>query len=226
MKKATEQIYEKCKPIWDKCYAHPFVQAIADGSLDHDKFRFFILQDHLYIMQYAKLFAFGMTKCDKESDIREFHDLIVNSIEGEDALHQSYFKKIGITQEMIDAALPTVANESYTHYMLNVAEKGGPAEIMAAACACAWSYTYIGQLLAKIPGINDHEFFGPWTAVYTDPECILGNDAMNAMLDRFSENYTQEQIDYLVHVVYVCSQYEYNFWDTAWKMERTLLPVE
>ena len=226
MKKVSEQIFEKCRPVWDKCYEHPFVQGIADGTLDHDKFRYFILQDHLYIMQYAKLFAIGLFKCDKEADIRAFYELIGFSIEGEDALHHSYFEKIGITQEMIDSATPSIANESYTSYMLTVAAKGGPAEVMAAAAACAWSYTYIGQRLAQIPGINEDDFFGPWTSTYTAEDCVIGNDTMMAMLDAFAAGYSQEEIDRLVDIVYICSQYEYNFWDTAWKMERTLLPVE
>ena len=42
------------------------------------------------------------------------------------------------------------------------------------------------------------------------------NQLMIDMVDRLTEGYTEQQIQNLEHIVYVCSQYEYMFWDMAW----------
>ncbi|MDO4175010.1 MAG: hypothetical protein Q4D42_09615 [Eubacteriales bacterium] len=36
------------------------------------------------------------------------------------------------------------------------------------------------------------------------------------LVDRLCEGYSEEQLQNLEHIVYVCSQYEYMFWDMAW----------
>lgn len=53
--KVSERLFGEVKEIWDSYNTHPFVKGIADGSLPVEKFRFYMIQDHLYLMEYAKL---------------------------------------------------------------------------------------------------------------------------------------------------------------------------
>ena len=39
----TERFLEATKEIWDGYNETPFVKGIADGSLDHEKFKYYIL---------------------------------------------------------------------------------------------------------------------------------------------------------------------------------------
>ena len=43
----THRLYEAEKPIWQACHDHPFVKGIGDGTLDQEKFQYFLLQDYL-----------------------------------------------------------------------------------------------------------------------------------------------------------------------------------
>ena len=36
---------------------HPFVTQMADGTLPTEKFRYYMLQDYLYLKDYVKIFA-------------------------------------------------------------------------------------------------------------------------------------------------------------------------
>ncbi|MFQ9389570.1 MAG: hypothetical protein ACLR1V_12925 [Coprococcus sp.] len=47
--KLTEILYEDVKEIWDGYLKHPFVSGIGDGSLSLERFRFYMLQDYLYL---------------------------------------------------------------------------------------------------------------------------------------------------------------------------------
>ena len=55
----TERLLEATKEIWAGYNEKPFVKGIADGSLDHDKFKYYMIQDYLYLIDYTKVFALG-----------------------------------------------------------------------------------------------------------------------------------------------------------------------
>ena len=60
--KTTDKMLEATKELWSFYNEHPFVQGIQDGSLEKDKFKYYIMQDYLYLKEYAKVFAIGVAK--------------------------------------------------------------------------------------------------------------------------------------------------------------------
>ncbi len=61
-KKFTHRLFENVQPIWEKNHNHPFVQEIGKGTLDKDKFIYYMKQDYVYLIDYSKLFAVGCIK--------------------------------------------------------------------------------------------------------------------------------------------------------------------
>ncbi|MEE0327379.1 thiaminase II [Butyricicoccus sp.] len=214
--KVSERLYNSIIDLWDKYNEHPFVKGLADGTLPLEKFQFFMIQDHLYLMQYAKVFALGVLKAKNESDMRLFSSLIAATLDTENALHQDYLRRLNISQEMIAQAKPSIVTDSYTNYMIAIAEKEGLGELMAAVLSCSWSYKLIGDFMEKFPGATEQEFYGEWVNMYISDGYRSSNQLMIDMVDRLTEGYTEQQIQNLEHIVYVCSQYEYMFWDMAW----------
>ena len=47
-------------PIWQQCLETPFLRKMAGGTLDEACFRDYIVDDSLYLRQYAKVFAWGI----------------------------------------------------------------------------------------------------------------------------------------------------------------------
>ena len=70
--KFSEHLLEKLQPIWRKNHSHPFVKGIGAGTLDQEKFRFYMIQDYLYLIDYSKLFALGAVKATDLEDMAEF----------------------------------------------------------------------------------------------------------------------------------------------------------
>lgn len=60
--KTTQRLLDATREIWEGYLKHPFVRGIADGSLEIQKFRFYLLQDYVYLFDYAKVFAQGVVK--------------------------------------------------------------------------------------------------------------------------------------------------------------------
>ena len=127
------------------------IDVIGDGSLDLEKFRWFLLQDYLYLFDYARVFAYGVVKARDPELMRTFSANVDAILGGEMKVHRAYMARLGITEEQVFSVQPALSNLSYTHYMLSCAAAGGPAEIIAAILSCSWSYAEIGTRLAAIP---------------------------------------------------------------------------
>lgn len=214
----TDQLHEAAAPIWEKCLKHPFVTGIGDGTLDIEKFRYFMLQDYLYLFDYAKVFALGVVKARDPELMRTFANNVDAVLNGEMNIHRAYMKRLGITEEQVLSVRPALDNLSYTHYMMSVASTGTPLEIVASMLACSWSYAEIGQALGRIPGALEHSFYGEWIRGYASEEYAATNDALIRLMNDLAENASEEQVKCLTEIIVNCSRYELGFWDMAWEM--------
>ena len=212
------RLHDAAASIWEACQKHPFVTGIGDGTLDVEKFQHFMLQDYLYLFDYARVFALGVVKARDPELMRTFAANVDAILDGEMKIHRAYMKRLGITEEQVFAVKPALDNLSYTNYMLSVASSGGPMEIVASILACSWSYAEIGQALATIPGAVEHPFYGEWIQGYSSEEYAATNQALIELMDSLAANATEEQIAYLTEVFVNCSRYELGFWDMSWEM--------
>ena len=214
----SARLRQAAAPIWEECLRHPFVTGIGDGTLGVEKFQYFMLQAYLYLFDYARVFALGVVKARDPKLMRTFAENVNAILGGEMNIHRAYMERLGITEDQVFAVKPALDNTSYTHYMLAVAESGGPMEIVAAILACSWSYAEIGQALAKRPGAADHPFYGEWVRGYASENYAATNQALMALMDELAKDATGAQFDRLEEIFVNCSRYELGFWDMAWEM--------
>ena len=219
MTSVSTRLHDAAAPVWEACLRHPFVTGIGDGTLDMEKFRYFMLQDYLYLFDYARVFALGVVKARDPELMRVFAANVDAILGGEMKIHRAYMKRLDITEEQVFSIKPALANLSYTNYMLSVAQTGGPMEIVASILACSWSYAEIGQALAAIPGAAEHPFYGEWIRGYASEEYAATNQALIELMDSLAADAGEEQLAYLTDVFVNCSRYELGFWDTAWEVQ-------
>lgn len=219
MTSVSTRLHDAAAPVWEACMRHPFVTGIGDGTLDMEKFRYFMLQDYLYLFDYARVFALGVVKARDPELMRVFAANVDAILGGEMKIHRAYMKRLDITEEQVFSIKPALANLSYTNYMLSVAQTGGPMEIVASILACSWSYAEIGQALAAIPGAAEHPFYGEWIRGYASEEYAATNQALIELMDSLAADAGEEQLAYLTDVFVNCSRYELGFWDMAWDVQ-------
>lgn len=213
----TERLLAASRTIWEGYLTHPFVQGIADGSLAVDKFRFYLLQDYLYLFDYAKVFAQGVVKSREPEIMRTFASYVESILGGEMNVHRGYMKRLGITEEQAETVKPSLSNQSYTAYMRAVAAEEGPAEIMAAVLSCALSYEYIAKwIVANYPDAAGHEFYGEWVQSYACEGYAEENVRLTDLMERLTAGYSEQQLQHLTDIFVNCSRYEGMFWDMAW----------
>ena len=153
--KPVEKLLAAAGEIWKAYNEHPFVLGIQNGTLEKEKFRYYMIQDYLYLEEYAKTFAIGIAK-SKSLKMANFFAKYLSVMNGELDVHNGYLAKLGVTQEEIDSTPRSLDNLSYTSYMLRVAYEEGEAEILAAILSCAYSYEVIAKKIAmKMAMVTD-----------------------------------------------------------------------
>lgn len=215
----SERLYQKVKPIWDLNHAHPFVQGIGNGTLEKDKFRFYMIQDYLYLIDFAKLFALGAVKATDVETMGKFATLLDSTLNEEMSLHRQYAAQFDISIEELKKAEPAPATLSYSHYMLHVAHNGTLAELVAALLPCMWSYWEIGKELNAIPNASEHEFYGEWIKMYSSSEFGELAEWLISLLNDLAEGKAETELTKLEDIFITASKFEYIFWDMAYQQE-------
>ena len=217
--KLADRLYKTTEQLWNSYLEHPFVSGIADGSLDLDKFRFYMIQDYRYLLEYSKVFALGIVKSPREDVMRSFALMVKETLDGEMEIHKKYKSRLGITAEEVAEAKTALLNQSYTSYMLDVAFKGDALDILVAVLSCAWSYQFIGEHHADVPGALENETFGEWIEGYSCKDYRANTQDIINMVNELGDNISEEKAVYLEEVFMNCSRYEYGFWDMAYNKE-------
>lgn len=221
MNTTTSRLLAAAEDIWAQYHAHPFVRGIGDGTLDLEKFRYYMIQDYVYLFDYAKVFAIGLSRTRDSEVLRVFAGYVHQILDGEMEIHKSYMARLGICPEEAAQAQAALDNLSYTSYMLRVAYEEGPAEVMAAILSCALSYEAIArEILKEHPQAGEHPFYGEWVRGYAAPEYHAENETLIALMERLSEGYSEERLAHLTEIFVACSRYELAFWDMAWEQRK------
>ena len=176
-----------------------------------------MLQDYVYLYDYARVFALGTVKAKDPALMREFARNVNEVLHGAMEIHRAYMKRLGIPEEQAETVKPALPNLSYTSYMIAEAQAGTVADIVAAILSCSWSYADIGLSLAEIPGAADHPFFGEWIQGYAGEEYQKTNRSLIELMNRLSEGLPEDQKAHLEEIFVNCSLYELGFWDMAWQ---------
>ena len=181
-----------------------------------DKFKYYIMQDYLYLKEYAKVFAIGVAKA-KTLETANLFAKYIAVMNGELDVHSGYMGKFNVSQEEIDDMKPSLDNLSYTSYMLRVAYEEGEAEILAAILSCAYSYEVIAKkIVENNPNSINDEFYGDWIKGYASNEYASGNIILIETMNQLTKDYTEKQIQHLIDIFVVCSRYELAFWQMSW----------
>lgn len=214
----TEELYENVKDLWTSFYDHPFVDGIGSGKLDIEKFKFYMIQDYLYLLDYAKVYSLGAIKAADEETMGKFSSLADGILNTEMSIHRNYMQKLGITSEELKNTKMSLSNISYTHYMLAVSYAGGVAEVAVSLLSCLWSYEFIGKHLYNKYGIQDN-FYADWIKGYISDDYHKLNEWLLALVNKHAEGISAAQKEKLIDIFVNTSRYEGLFWDMAYKGE-------
>ena len=191
------------------------MRGIGDGSLDMERFRLWVRQDYLFLIEYCRLFALAAARAPDLELITRFADLLHATAHTEMELHRSYARELGITRERLESEPMAPTTRAYTDFLLRVAAMGDFPELAAALLPCMWGFCEIGQGL-KVQGLPAEPRYARWIEMYADPDFASLADWCRELVDRLAAELGPAARRRVREAFLTSSRYELMFWDMAW----------
>ena len=128
---------------------HPFLVAMVDGTLESENFKYYVVQDALYLQDFAdclRRLAKSVPGGNKEDSDR-LNEFAKGAEEDEISLHNSFFKEWDISADGVEQ-MPNCL--LYTSFMKRIVATKSHAEGLAALLPCFWVYMHVGKCMLKL----------------------------------------------------------------------------
>ena len=203
-------------PVWQQCLDTEFLRRMEDGTLGEACFKGYIVEDSLYLREYAKVFAWGMTKARTMETLRNYYSLLGFVQESEDVTRLHYLEQFGLSEADLQALPLRPENRAYVDCMINAAKNGeGEAECIMACLPCMLSYSWIFQkLLKEHPAVQDAPY-GALVADYAGRDYEEACHDWAAFAEKTCEGLSPERLVRCREIFHACSVYELDFWAMA-----------
>lgn len=220
----SKELKSKAIKVWEDGYNHPFVQEIGKGTLDKQKFQFYLLQDYQYLLQYAKVFALAAVKAEDEDMMIRLTGIQHSILSEEMNIHRQYMSQFGVSREQILSVKPSLFNRTYTANMLAVGQTGDLAEILATVFPCAWTYCdYAKRLKKEYAPQLEGNFYKSWIESYAGDAFEKSFEWFFEAIDQLIEGKNDKQCRKIEEIFISSVEFEFLFWDMAYKQEMSYL---
>jgi thiaminase/transcriptional activator TenA len=213
----TAELWSAMSPIYEAILRHSFVTGLTDGSLDRERFRFYAVQDALYLREFARALSIAAARAPRDEWIIMLDEHAVGALRVERALHESFFREFGLAPHEVAATPLAPTNAAYTSYLLAVAYGGPFHEALAALLPCYWVYWEVGKALERA-GSPD-PLYQRWIATYASDEF---GDVVRAVLgavDTLAGGLPVEARAAMRRHALTTTRYEWMFWDMGYRQE-------
>ena len=213
----TDELWASIDGIYAAIVRHPFVRGLTDGSLPRESFRFYVVQDALYLREFARGLTDAAARAPDDDWIIMFNEHAAGALRVERALHESFFKEFGLSPADVSGTPMAPTNVAYTSYLLAVAYGAPFHEAVAALLPCYWIYWEVGKALER-SGSPD-PLYTRWIETYAAGEFGALVRAVLAATDQTAaERGPAERAAMRRHFV-TTSRYEWMFWEMGYRRE-------
>ena len=212
----SDQLREHAADVWDAQYEHPFVRGIADGTLDAKRFRFYVRQGYLFLIDYGRLLALACARAPRLQWMARFAELTHSTLHTEMQLHRDYATQWGILNAQLEHEQPQAATRAYSDYLLRTAALGDFSELVAALLPCMWGYSELGQRLADNPGPAE-ERYARWIEMYSGPEFAQLAGWCREVCDEVADGAGEDGGTRMREAFLASSRHELAFFEQAWR---------
>ncbi|MGB3760296.1 MAG: TenA family protein [Rivularia sp. (in: cyanobacteria)] len=178
----SKELWKDNNDLARSCLEHPFVRGIADGSLERQKFAYYVGQDAFFLQSFARAYSIAAAKSPDFSVFTTFHNLAGGVLE-ELQLHQGYAREWNVDLQIQQ---PGNATRRYTDFLLATAWGGDIGLIAAAMSPCMGLYAFLGTELAK-NGIPNHQYTD-WIRTYSSSDFQPLAEQLANLLDTHGSN--------------------------------------
>jgi len=213
----TERLWSSITSVFNAILNHPFIKGLTDGSLSMEAFKNYVIQDALYLTDYAKSLAILAGRAPREEWVRVFAEDSLAIIEFEKSLHRYFLSTWGIEESELATATPAPVTYAYTSHLLRSAILEDFPVGVAAVLPCYWIYLEVGRVLESMGSPNP--LYAKWIEMYSSKEYSKYVERVLKIADEALGSVDDATWLKALRAFKLSSVYEYMFWDSAYRGE-------
>ena len=214
-----ERLKSEASAEWRAYTEHRFTDALADGSLPEAAFRHYLVQDYLFLIEFARAYALAVYKSPELADMRDAAAGLSAILDVEMNLHVKLCAGWGLSPDDLERAPPASEMLAYTRYVLDAGMRGDLLALKVALAPCVIGYAEIATRLASTP--NAEAATNPyrvWIAEYAGAPYQEVAANARAHLDSLAERYvTPAREAELIAIFKEATRLEADFWEMGWR---------
>ncbi|WP_181707013.1 thiaminase II [Chthonobacter rhizosphaerae] len=199
---------------WRAYTHHAFVERLAAGTLPEAAFRHYLVQDYLFLIQFARAYALAVFKSRTIEEMQAGLAGLKAILDLEMDLHVRTCAGWGLTREAMAATPEDIPTTAYTRFVIDAGLQGDLLDLHVALSPCVIGYGVIAERLAAVPGAleatNPYAF---WIAEYAGEAYREVAESAVRTLDRLAgSDLSPERFKRLADLFAQASRLEAAFW--------------
>jgi thiaminase/transcriptional activator TenA len=211
---SADAVWGEIAPVHAAILEHPFLRGLADGTLPTAAFERYLLQDALFLEDYARALALCGARAADTRDLRMFCRHAAEAIEVERNLHERLLGELGVSADGAERS-PTCLG--YGAFLLQACALRERYEALGAILPCYWIYREAGAALAAA-GSPDPRY-AAWIATYDGAAFQAATRGAIGAADRELRAADGPRLASALRHARVAARFEWKFWDAAWRGE-------
>ncbi len=210
-----DAIWDEMLPVRRKILDLPFLTELAAGTLPEESFQHYIMQDSLYLSEYARVLALAAARAPTPAARLEWSDGAKVAVMVEESLHRSYFDMFGVDEAMVAENEPSPVCLGYSSFLGHLAATRSYGELVAGILPCFLVYWEVGCEIK--PNAASPNCYEAWIDTYATPEFAGAAAGAKALVDQAAEAATDATRDAMASAFRTATRYEWMFWDSAYR---------
>ena len=199
---------------WQAYTRHPFVRGLGDGTLPEAAFRRYLVQDYLFLIQFARAYALAILKARTLDEMRAGLRGVSAILDMEMDLHVAYCAGWGLTAADMAATPEEMETTAYTRFVIDTGLQGDLLDLHVALAPCVIGYAVIARDLAELPGAAAADNpYRQWIAEYaSEPYQALAAGAIANLDGLAADDVSEARFARLAAIFGQATRLEAAFW--------------
>ncbi len=213
----TDQLREASQPAWDQATEHRFVRELTSGTLDHEPYRAYMLQDHAFLGGLVSLVGRAITHAPSLEAQTRF-TAFLHAVTGPENDHfERAFEHLGVAEQTWQAPRVAPVTRELLELFEATGDHGTYADTLSVLVPVEWVYMTWAQaadgrpedpLMAEWIDLHDNQAFETFVLWMRDQLDALDPELSPAQRARASWRFRR------------AVELEVAFWDQAYRLAK------
>ncbi len=207
------QLIQNNAQLWEDYIHHSFVKQLCDQSLKEESFLFYLKQDYLYLIGFAKCAARLAINARNAKEMHFAFKIARFILEGEIELHKSILSSHQLDLRALGTQDESLTNIAYSRYLLSIGDSGDFLDLLTALSSCVIGYGVIGkEALFNLKNVEGH-LYKEWILCYASKDFQDFTKEYEELLNSFEVD--EKRLKRLSEIFGTATRLENAFWQHA-----------